>query len=151
MTTMDLTPDEKKFVAQYVSLIDLAPRIAEAVQNANGDRSYISEKLDAIQIAAGRLNDIIGSKDLEIPGGPRELAAAFSRHGAPVHNAFDDGPTVPVPAGFADPGKIRAAVAAQGWDHSLARAAHPVKAIEDRFADVRERARTDQFQRHPEL
>lgn len=151
VTSMDLTSDEKEFVAQYVSLMDLASRIAEAVQNANGDWSYISGKLGALQIAAGRLNDVLGSEDPEIPQGPRKLSPAFSHRGVPGRNAFNGGPTEPVPAEFADPGRIRAAVAARGWDHSLARTAHPVQVIEDRFADLREHARTDQSHRYPEL
>ncbi len=147
-TQLELTSNEQQFVIQYVSLIDLASRVTAAVQSGDGDWKYVSEKLDTLATAASRLNDIISSEDTEIPEGPRDLAPAF-RHRPRTATSVGGGPTEPVPAGFADPGKIRAAVAARGWDHALSRTAHPVDAIEDRFAELRERAQSEQEERHP--
>ena len=147
-TQLELTSEEKEFVREYVSLIDLASRVTKAIQSGDGDWKYVSEKFDTLATAARRLNDIISSEDAEIPEGPRELAPAFSLQPRTA-TSVGGGPTEPVPAGFADPGKIRAAVAALGWPYALSRVAHPVDAIEDRFAELRERARAEQSQRHP--
>src|SRR3954447_11045809 len=137
VSSLKLSSDELRVVERYAWLSDHFSRLALTLQAGDGDWHYAMECVENLQREAGRMLDTLTEERTEDGETYRALRPAFAPPVAEPDGPFDIGEPLPdgqarsVPAGYADPGKIRAGIAGVCWPYAVGRALHPAESIED--------------------